>query len=242
MARYKETKRVERKRNEDSSVSKSKVGNPSRPRMRRVADWLRQKAVVLLSAAGVIAVGAFIAHPPSVPDLSEENRPMVPTLLSEWLDGDVIVLVRHLERCDRADAPCLDEKEDGITVRAVAHGYELGKGFSRLGLAGTDISNSPLARTAQTSKVVFGRVDDQSWLYRCKDEMLGSVMQRKKPGSNMVLVTHSGCMQAFQSEMGFDDDTPDYGTVLFISADHPTNKLQMLGFLDIEDWHLAMGR
>lgn len=220
-----------------SSMGKSADELRGSTRRQRVVSWCRQKSVVLFSAAMVISVGVLLAQPPSVPDLSEENRAMVPTLLSEWQEGDVIVLLRHLERGDRADSPCLHGRKKGITVRAVDQGYELGKGFSRFGLASTDISNSPLARTAQTSKIVFGRVeDDQGWLYRCKEEMLENVLQRKKQGRNLILVTHSGCMQAFQSEMGFDDDTPDYGTALFVSKDHATKELQILGFLDIEDW------
>lgn len=224
-----------------SSTNKAAHEIQGRTRRQRVASWCRRKAVPLLSATLVIAAGVLLAHPPSVGDLSEENRKMVPTLLSEWQEGDVIVLVRHLERCDRADSPCLDEQKNGITVRAVHQGYELGKGFSRLGLARTDISNSPLARTTQTSQIVFSREEpNQSWLYRCKDEMVESVRQRKEQGRNLILVTHSGCMQAFQEELGFDDDTPDYGTALFVSKDHVSKELLVLGFLDIEDWKVTL--
>lgn len=211
-------------------------------RARRLASWFRRKAVALLATALVVSVGVILAQPPSVADLSEENQVMVPTLFSEWQDGDVIVLLRHLERCDRADSPCLDGQKKGITVRATDQGYELGKDFNGLGLEIADISNSPITRTAQTSQLVFGRAQqDQAWLYQCKDEMLESVMQRKQQGRNLVLVTHSGCMQAFQTELGYDDDTPGYGTALFVSKDHARKELQILGFLDIDDWETTLG-
>lgn len=212
-------------------------------RRQRTASWCRRKAVLLIPAALVIYVGVLVAQPPSVADLSEAKPTMAPRLLSEWQQGDVIVLLRHLERCDRADAPCLHGEQSGITVRAVHAGYELGRAFNRLGLANADISNSPLARTAQTSQIVFSRAEqDQGWLYRCKDAMAEGVQQRKVQGRNLILVTHSGCMQAFQKELGFDDDTPGYGTALFVSMEHASNKLQMLGFLDVEDWEAALNR
>ena len=206
-----------------------------------VSSRYRHRFVLLLPAVLLVVIGVALAQPPDVADLSEEGRPMVTDLISEWREGDVIVLLRHLERCDRADSPCLDGREQGITVRAVHHGYELGRGFKRLGLQNADISNSPLARTAQTSKIVFSREDDQHWLYACREQMLESVMQRKVRGRNLILVTHSGCMEAFQSELGYDDDTPGYGTALFVSEDHANRKLQLLGFLDAEDWDATLG-
>lgn len=216
--------------------------NASPSRRRRMTAWCR-KAAWLIPAAMVIYGGVILAQPPSVDDLSKKKKAVTVTeLMSAWEDGEVIVLLRHLERCDRVDAPCLDGEEGGITARAVPDGDALGTRFEQLGLNKAEISNSPLTRTAQTAQVVFKRAEQgQSWLYDCDEEMLGSVTQRKAPGRNLVLVTHSGCMQALQLELGYDDDTPDYGTALFVSARSDGAAPELLGFLDIEDWDAALG-
>ena len=208
-----------------------------------MAAWCR-KAVWLLPAAMVIYGGVILAQPPAVDDLSKNKKAVtVAELMSAWEDGEVIVLLRHLERCDRVDAPCLDGEEGGITARAVPQGDALGARFEQLGLHNAEISNSPLTRTAQTAQVVFKRVEEgQDWLYDCDEAMLDSVTQRKAAERNLVLVTHSGCMQALQIELGYGDDTPDYGTALFLSARSSGETPELLGFLDIEDWDAALGQ
>lgn len=213
-----------------------------RTRWQRFAGWCRRRAVLLIPAALVIYGGVLLAQPPSVADLSRKSAESVPALLSAWQEGHVIVVLRHLERCDRADSPCLDGQEKGVTERAVAGGRELGKRFDRLGLANADILNSPLARTAQTAQIVFNRAEyDQGWLNGCRKQMLDSMMQRKVSGRNLILVTHSGCMEALQRELGFGDAMPDYGRALFISAQPASTRPLMLGFLDMDDWDSTLG-
>lgn len=197
---------------------------------------------VVLGAALSVALVAFLIQPPEMADLSEENRHQLPNVLGQWDKGNVIVLLRHLERCDKEDSPCL-EGTDGITARSVSIGQMLADSYARLGLANTTILNSPLTRTAQTESIVFADVGaDMNWLYECRDTMLSDALAHKTPGKNLVLVTHSSCIEAFEAALGYDSDTPAYGASLFFSADAPPGSLKVLGFLDADDWDVAVGQ
>lgn len=196
---------------------------------------------VVIGAALSVSIIAFLFQPPEIADLSEENRHQLPNLLGQWDKGNVIVLLRHLERCDKDDSPCLEGTE-GITARSVGIGQILADSYARLGLANTTILNSPLTRTAQTESIVFADVGaDMNWLYECRDSMLSDALAHKAPGKNLVLVTHSSCIEAFEQALGYDSDTPTYGTSLFFSADAPPGSLKVLGFLDADDWDIAVG-
>lgn len=196
----------------------------------------RGALTICIMASFVTALGAFVLQPPEIEDLSEERSHELPNLLAQWKAGDVIVLLRHLERCDKEDYPCLEGTE-GITSRSLPVGGLLAEGFGQLGLAKTDIYNSPLTRTAQTEALVFNDVGiDEDWLYRCRETMLEDAMERKVPGKNMVLVTHSSCISAFENSLGYDSDTPEYGAALFFSKPADSDALQAIGFLDADDW------
>lgn len=196
-------------------------------------------AVTAVCGAGFLAL--TMLQPPELADLSEENRYQLPNLKAQWARGDLVVLVRHLERCDKEDFPCW-EGSDGVTSRSVAVGRELGEDFFQLGLSKSDIYNSPLSRTAQTEQIVFKDVGkDQEWLYRCRETMLADALKSKMPGRNLVLVTHSSCIAKFEQALGYDSETPDYGTSLFFSATEAPGSLAALGFLDAEDWFIALG-
>ncbi|WP_181298942.1 histidine phosphatase family protein [Pseudomonas sp. Q2-TVG4-2] len=202
-----------------------------------------QRKRALIWSAGTslaVAVAALIFHPPEIVDLSEEGGHKLPRLLARWENGDVIVLLRHLERCDKEDYPCL-EGTKGVTSRSVAVGNILAGSFAQLGLGKTDIYNSPLTRTAQTEAIVFDDVGvDEDWLYKCRETMVHDALQNKMPNKNLILVTHSSCISAFEQELGYDSDTPAYGTSLFFSESSKRGSLDVLGFLDAEDWSVAL--
>ncbi|WP_438951908.1 hypothetical protein [Porticoccus sp.] len=188
----------------------------------------------------VIALAVIVFEAPAIGDLSEENRHEVPTLRAQWQKGEVIVLVRHLERCDRGDSPCLTGA-DGITARSVDEGEALAEDFYRLGLLNTEVYNSPLPRAAETEGIVFGdRGFDQDWLFKCKKTIFKDALAKKTPGKNLILVTHSSCIDSFEKSLGYASETPEYGTSLFFSHG-PENKLQVHGFLDMEDWGHTLG-
>lgn len=202
----------------------------------------RKRALIWSAAASVVVTaGALILHPPEIPDLSEESRYELPNLSAQWESGEMIVLLRHLERCDKEDYPCLQGTE-GVTARSVEVGNVLAENFTQLGLDKTVIYNSPLTRTAQTETIVFGDMgDDKDWLYKCRESMLNDALEHKVPGKNLILVTHSSCISAFEQELGYDSETPEYGTSLFFTQGSEPGSLDVLGFLDADDWEMALG-
>lgn len=218
------------------------------PLLGRTRQWLRtlnasQRKRTLIGAAVAsltIAASAIIFNPSEIADLSEESRNELPKLLSQWDDGNVIVLLRHLERCDKEDYPCL-KGHTGVTSRSVATGDVLADSYSQLGLDNTDIYNSPLTRTAQTDTIVFDDAGvDGDWLYKCRETMLHDVLRHKEPGKNLILVTHSSCISAFEQALGYESETPAYGTSLFFSETAKADSLDVLGFLDANDWEIAL--
>ncbi|WP_147459066.1 histidine phosphatase family protein [Pseudomonas sp. AOB-7] len=211
-------------------------------------QWLHdfnasQRKRALIWSVGVslaVAAGALIFHPPEIVDLSAEGRGKLPDLLTQWENGNVIVLLRHLERCDKESYPCLEGTE-GVTSRSVAVGNVLADSFAQLGLGKTDIYNSPLKRTAQTEAIVFDDVGvDKDWLYKCRETMVSDALRHKVPSKNLILVTHSSCISAFERELGYDSDKPAYGTSLFFIYSSGSGSLDALGFLDADDWSVAL--
>ena len=52
---------------------------------------------------------------PTLLDFGLESPAGMTALAASWAKGEVVVLVRHAERCDRSTAPCPDTP-DGITA------------------------------------------------------------------------------------------------------------------------------
>lgn len=191
--------------------------------------------------AGALAVTVLaltakqLLDEPKPADLSESPFALTANMLSEWQEGDVIVLVRHLERCSRVDAACLGEAT-GITQRSSNVGLELREQFSGLGLASADIYSSPLVRTSQTSELIFPlAAANEDFLYQCKDNFVQDALAKKIPGRNLVLVTHSSCMDAVNDSLNYQEVDYEYGAAIFINVESDTQQ-QILGFIDADDW------
>jgi phosphohistidine phosphatase SixA len=206
---------------------------------------LGRKANLGLTLAFTVLVAAsfyYLNKPASIADISEEHRHYTGELLQAWEKGDVIVLLRHLERCDKYDVPCLTAKK-GITTRAKPVGVELRDDFFQLGLEKTVVYNSPELRTAETEAIVFNDVgQDRDWLINCHDDFLGDILQNKQERHNLVLVTHSRCIKRFQEQLDYEEESPMYGSAIFVLPAGPTKKsVKVLGFLDAEDWLSTLG-
>ncbi|VVN98504.1 histidine phosphatase family protein [Pseudomonas fluorescens] len=203
--------------------------------LRGIARY-RNAAVILVSAVFVLALTLFLLKPAAVPDLANGNASVVAQLKADWAKGEMIVLVRHVERCDHSRATCLGSA-DGITERSRNVAAAIGSQFRRLDLSQADIYNSPLTRAAQTSSYMFNKVSSgQDWLIRCKGHMLSDALSHKVPGRNLILVTHSECMSQLESDMKFSSSTLGYGASLFVSTAGIAGKPQMLGFIEASDW------
>lgn len=191
-------------------------------------------AVLTVSALAFAGNQLFSEEKPA--DLSESPFVFTANMLAEWQDGDVIVFVRHLERCSRVDAACLNEQSSGITQRATATGLELRAQFLGLGLTVTDIYSSPLTRTSQTSALLFAEpVANEDFLYQCKDNFVQDALAKKIPGRNLVLVTHSSCMDEVNDSLNYGEVDYEYGAAVFMNVESATEQ-QILGFIDADDW------
>lgn len=184
--------------------------------------------VVILS---LCLLTGYMLWPRTPPDLVGAG------LYPNWDKGNVVVLVRHAERCNRSSNPCLDSP-DGITVHGRSASVEFGRFFSELGLAHTDIISSPAIRTEQTAFYMFGHpVVTQEWLSYCDKNLFAEVIKHKASQRNLILVTHSECISQLESEQGFTyADASEYNGALFISLDDQ-GKPTIQGILNPDDWH-----
>ncbi|HEF4758875.1 TPA: histidine phosphatase family protein [Pseudomonas putida] len=196
----------------------------------------RNAAVVLASTLLVIPLTVFLLRPAAVPDLAHGNVAGALALQQGWAKGDMIVLVRHVERCDHSRAPCLSGN-DGITDRSRSVAVAVGAQFEQLGLEKADVYNSPMMRTAQTAGYMFNKVDTgDDWLINCKGTMLRDALAHKVAGRNLILVTHSECMSQLEKDLKLPTSTLGYGASLFITAE-TLKAPHMLGFIEASDWN-----
>ena len=201
----------------------------------------RNTIVVLAASLLVIALTLWLLRPVAVPDLAHGNVAGAKALLSGWAKGDMIVLVRHVERCDHSTAACLSGN-DGITERSRGVAVAVGSHFERLGLTRADIYNSPMLRTAQTAGYMFNSVGvGEDWLISCKGTMLRDALAHKVPGRNLILVTHSECMSELEKSMNVSTSTLGYGASLFVSTETPQAP-SILGYIEASDWRSVTTR
>ncbi|NIF15420.1 histidine phosphatase family protein [Pantoea sp. Cy-639] len=154
-----------------------------------------------------------------------------------WTRGEVVVLVRHEERCDRSDNPCLGAK-DGITEQGRLEALRLGAAYRSLGLAGSEVVYSPRLRTEQTARAMFGNEgDEQTWAADCTGDVLLQLRSHKEPGRNLVAVTHSECIQRALDQLGVDVDDYDvgYGASLFLQV-QDDGSLKPMALVAAADW------
>ncbi|KAA0982379.1 histidine phosphatase family protein [Pseudomonas sp. ANT_J12] len=202
--------------------------------------WRPSKLVRIISVSVLLTVAALVAgfvvwHRSPV-NLGNANAQARAELLRHWRAGDVVVLVRHAERCDRSSNPCLGPA-DGITELGSQSAASVGQGFMRLGMAQADVFTSPVTRTQQTAHYMFGKeAVTQAWLASCGDTLRDDVIAHKVAHRNTVLVTHSGCISDFEVQTGFKHAaTAEYSSSLFASIGSD-GQLQVLGVLNDADW------
>lgn len=195
---------------------------------------------VLLTAAAIgvslLLLTGYTYWPRSPIALASGENMSRAGLYASWKKGEVVVLVRHGERCDRSDKECLGP-EDGITRNGNQVSAEVGRSLSQLGLGQTDVIASPSTRTVQTAAALFGHpVASQDWLFDCEKMNLGQVMAHKANDRNLVVVTHSGCIGQIESQQGYPHaEMSEYDSAVFISLDKRSRPV-IRGVLNPEDW------
>ncbi len=201
--------------------------------------------LTLLILVTALLVGAAVVElrPAPLTDLAEGRHLRDADFYSLWDKGDLVVLMRHVERCDHSSNPCLDQP-DGITVKGRHVAGQVGQAFQHLGLSQTDVYNSPLRRTEQTSSYAFNRTSSgQDWLVNCRQSMLDDVLKHKLDHHNMILVTHSECIAALEKSLKVPSpNSPDYGSSLIISVNATDSSAKVLGYVDAQDWGTVLAK
>ncbi|WP_121103061.1 histidine phosphatase family protein [Pseudomonas sp. WPR_5_2] len=214
----------------NSSMRKSPSSLGKTPRLFRVL-------LAIVGALMVIAlVTGFVWSQRSPISLANADPEVRAQWLQSWEAGEVVVLVRHAERCDRSSNPCLGPA-DGITRAGSDAAAAVGQGLVRLGMTQADVLSSPLTRTAQTAHYMFGSdAQTQEWLATCGSTWRNDIVAHKRAHRNLVLVTHSGCIGDFEALNGFKNAAKsEYGSSLFVRIDNK-GQLQVLGIMNAEDW------
>ena len=211
------------------------LANP-KPKWARLKRLKKYRLPVLgISLVGLLLTG-FLLWPSSPLDLGVGNRLVTSGVLASWRQGDLVVLVRHEERCDRSTNPCFGPAS-GLTIQGTQRATALGKAFDSLGMEATDVLSSPTTRTAQTSLFMFGKTElSPGPLAICGDAMAEEILSHKQPSRNLMLITHSACMSDFQTSLGFPHAAAaEYGSALFVKV-LPNGKLEAMGTLKIQQW------
>ncbi|MGV8920277.1 MAG: histidine phosphatase family protein [Pseudomonas sp.] len=202
-----------------------------------IAKHKMRLAAVACFIGAVAFAGITLTRHAKLPNLSKADATTIATFEANWAKGDMIVLVRHAERCDHSSAACLGPA-DGITVRGKAMAQQVGLQFQKLGMERADIYSSPLTRAAQTSGFMFNYAsEDQGWLFDCRKTMLTDVLRHKVKNRNLVLVTHSECFSALEKQMDLPESkTLDFASSLFLSVGEDGQTPRVTGFIDANQW------
>lgn len=202
------------------------------------------KRVVWLGLLIIVSalVAGFAVWPLSPTNLGKGREFLEAKLYERWSAGEVVVLVRHAERCDRSSGACLGPA-DGITSAGRDVAASVGAAFMTLGMENANVMASPLTRTAQTAQAMFHQAaQEQDWLVNCDIDMARDIKAHKVAGQNLVLVTHSGCLTRLESDLGFPHaKDPEYTSSLFATVGS-NGKLKVLGVINPQDWALVTSR
>jgi phosphohistidine phosphatase SixA len=202
-----------------------------------VSMFSGRSVIAIAVAILVVVLITWFYRATPVMDLSVNNNFNNSKLYERWVRGDVVVMVRHAERCDRSGNPCLDGT-DGITVSGSHSAHAVGVGLQQMGLENAQAIASPLTRTRQTADFILGRVvPTQSWVSDCNSGFRDSVLAHKKSAQNLVLITHSGCIDQFERKMGVraGDRSSDYAQALFVNVDGK-HAPSIIGSMDATQW------
>ncbi|WP_455926000.1 lipopolysaccharide core heptose(II)-phosphate phosphatase PmrG [Pseudomonas putida] len=203
--------------------------------------WLplrrRTLAIALAAVAASASLTGWALHPTGPADLSDGKTMRHSGLKAAWQAGNVAVLVRHGERCDRSDGACLGDA-DGITLDGSRVASDVGNDLQAMGMTQAQVLTSPLTRTRQTAMFMFGAAaTPQNWLADCRKTILSDVVAHKQPGHNLVLVTHSECINALEKQAGIRGGSgPGYASALFVTVDPITGASHVLGAVNPSQW------
>ena len=192
----------------------------------------------------IVVSTSFLSQTDTLIHITKSNSIGSFNLSTHWAQGNVVALIRHAERCDHSDNPCLDGVT-GITSRGMDTAIEVGENFEQfLPSADAIIFNSPLKRTSQTAQLMFsGKSTSQNWLHEnCKERFLEDILKHKPDRVNMVLVTHSTCINNLRSldhkkliPINAGEDK-NYALTVFLIISKESEVAFVLGYVNANDW------
>jgi phosphohistidine phosphatase SixA len=210
-----------------------------------LASLCRAHPRILL--ATLIALATLLTlwlQPDPYVNLGERDQMAKSGLFAYWDEGDIVVLVRHAERCDRSSNPCLGDPS-GITVSGSEAADGVGNAFKAFGLSSVDIFASPRLRTVQTAYSMFDlSIATEDWLANCRNTLAQNIFEHKKADRNLLLVTHSGCIEAVARTLntsGAEHDS-EYTSALFVFVDKAGGRSRLLGYMSAEDLKQFAGK
>ncbi len=197
------------------------------------AQWVVLCLLLLLDVAA-----AWAQQRAAIPNLGNPHHLQHSGLYTDWAKGSVIVVLRHAERCDRSSEACLNDPS-GITVAGRQAATDIGLGLQHLGLGAVDVWTSPEVRTQQTAQAMFGKtIATQDWLNQCDGHFAENAVALKRKGHNLVLVSHSGCMEQLEQALKAPSSATanSYASALFITRGND-GKTKVLGQMAASEWH-----
>ncbi|SDQ82855.1 Histidine phosphatase superfamily (branch 1) [Pseudomonas grimontii] len=213
------------------------VSTSKAPRTLRFNRTFLSRLVLCGLLLALSIVLAWLLTATHVTDLGAADTTTQSKLYAEWARGNVVLMIRHAERCDRSGNPCLGSP-DGITLNGSQAAAAVGVGLQHLGLQKAHLIASPLTRTRQTADFISGQVvPTESWVEDCDINFKDAVLAHKKSQENLVLITHSGCIDHFERKMGVRAGQRDsaYTQAFFVQVDGKQAP-RIIGSLDAEDW------
>lgn len=197
---------------------------------------LMKAAIGALIALAAVSTW-YVSHT-HVLDVSNEQELRESGIYAQWAKGGVMVLIRHAERCDRSHNACLDDPS-GITVAGSQVAADVGKGIARLGLKDAELLTSPEVRTRQTAHFIFDKpIATRDWLKQCDKGFADAALGHKSIGRNLVLVTHSGCIDQLQRQLNVagGERSSAYTSALFVSVSDK-GRARILGQMNADAWN-----
>lgn len=192
----------------------------------------------IIAGVGLLAV-LFVSYASfakeTIQDLNKNSGLEDLVLIQDWKNGDLAVLVRHEERCDRSSNKCLGPA-DGITVLGSERATKTGEKIrAQLGLDNVDILTSPLVRTVQTAQFMLGDAKQLPSRHTiCGQDIIRRLAEHKNSERSLLLMTHSTCINDLIKSAGYrKEGEPDYGSLLFVRF-LPQGEVEIVGKIDIK--------
>ena len=124
-------------------------------------------------------------------------------LHQRWAEGGVILVQRHATKCLVEGPDCPDGNE-ALTDLGRLESKALGSGLKHALGGKYAVLHSDLTRTTDTAQIAFGSSNRSRDLEKpCKETFNQHIRDLQMPaGENLVLVTHSSCINSLRSRNG----------------------------------------